>query len=107
MPRPSILVVEDHAATREALVRMLQHEGFVADGVATSMECLKVMDQGETFDLLIIDVVMPSSSGFSLGRMARQRRPINDFSISAATAMRFQRMSSRVQARQCLQSRSA
>ena len=75
MPRPSVLVVEDHAATREALVRMLQHEGFIADGVATSMECLKIMDEGATFDLLIIDVVMPSSSGFLLGRMARQRRP--------------------------------
>jgi two-component system, cell cycle sensor histidine kinase and response regulator CckA len=75
MPQSSILVVEDHAATREALVRMLRAQDYSADGVETSLECLKLLDEGAEFDLLIIDLVMPSLSGFLLGRMARQRRP--------------------------------
>jgi CheY-like chemotaxis protein len=75
MPQPSILVVEDHAATREALVRMLRAQGYSADGVATSLECLELLNEDAEFDLLIIDLVMPSLSGFLLGRMARQRRP--------------------------------
>ncbi|HUC68874.1 MAG TPA: response regulator [Stellaceae bacterium] len=75
MPQSSILVIEDHAATREALVQMLRARDYRADGVATSLECLKLLDEGTEFDLLIIDLVMPSLSGFLLGRMARQRRP--------------------------------
>jgi two-component system, cell cycle sensor histidine kinase and response regulator CckA len=75
MAQSSILVVEDHAATREALVQMLRAQGYSADGVATSLECLRLLDEGAGFDLLIIDLVMPSLSGFLLGRMARQRRP--------------------------------
>lgn len=74
MPQSSILVIEDHAATRDALLRMLQSQGYSAEGVATSIEYLKLLDEGARFDLLIIDLVMPSLNGFLLGRMARQRR---------------------------------
>jgi two-component system, cell cycle sensor histidine kinase and response regulator CckA len=73
MPQ-SILIVEDHAATREALVQMLRGQGYIANGVASSLECLKLLDEGARFDLLVVDLVMPSLSGFLLGQMARKRR---------------------------------
>lgn len=74
MPQSSILVIEDHTATRDVLVRMLRAEGYVAEGVATSLECLKLLDDGSEFDLLIIDLVIPAPSGLLLGQMARERR---------------------------------
>jgi two-component system, cell cycle sensor histidine kinase and response regulator CckA len=74
MPQSSILVIEDHAPTREAFVQVLQYQGYVANGVASSLECLKLLDEGERFDLLVVDLVMPSLSGFWLGQMARKRR---------------------------------
>jgi CheY-like chemotaxis protein len=41
------------------------------------MECLRLLDGGAEFDLMLIDILMPEATphGFSLGRMVRYRSP--------------------------------
>ncbi|MGO8915326.1 MAG: response regulator [Stellaceae bacterium] len=74
---PAILVIDDDPGTRDVLVGALEAAGYAVQAVATSMECLALLDGGGRFDLLIIDVLMPPPSphGFALGRMARNRNP--------------------------------
>ena len=73
----SILVADDDSVARGLLVRILEEEGYLVSGVATTMECLVLLDRGAVFDLLIVDVVMPPSvlHGFALGRMVKHRNP--------------------------------
>jgi len=52
-----VLLVEDEAALREAMVRMLQRAGFEVVEAADGAEALGHLD--ERFDLLLTDVVMP------------------------------------------------
>jgi CheY-like chemotaxis protein len=72
--KPStILVVDDDPLTRETLVGILEDDGYVPTAVATSLDCLKILDTGASFDLIVIDLVMPPGTphGFALGRMIR------------------------------------
>lgn len=73
----SILVVDDDSLVRGLLVRILDEDGYSVTGVATTMECLVLLDRGAEFDLLIIDVMMPPSMphGLALGRMVKLRNP--------------------------------
>jgi CheY-like chemotaxis protein len=73
----TVLVVEDDPDCREVVVRILEDAGYLVRAVPTSLECLNLLSEGETFDLVISDVIMPKSvpHGFALGRMLRTRHP--------------------------------
>jgi len=72
---PTLLVVDDDHETRDFVVHTLEDDGYAVTAVSTSMDCLKLLDSGAIFDLLIVDVAMPPSTphGFALGRMAMLR----------------------------------
>jgi diguanylate cyclase (GGDEF)-like protein len=74
-PSPSpcrILVVDDEAAVRQAIVDTLRQDGYTvreaSDGAA-ALECLG----REAFALAIIDIVMPQLDGLSVIKTAGQR----------------------------------
>jgi len=67
-----LLVIEDEAPMRTALVETLKAEGYrvmaAADGVAgLELACT------EPFDLMLVDVMMPGLDGFALCRELRKR----------------------------------
>jgi DNA-binding response OmpR family regulator len=61
-----ILIVDDEPANLELLTRLLKREGF-ADIVTTtnSREALRVFEE-RTFDLVLLDLMMPGLDGFAL-----------------------------------------
>jgi CheY-like chemotaxis protein len=69
------MVVDDDPLVRAEMGRALQCDGYSITEAATSMDCLRLLDAGATFDLLITKVLIPPPHGFALGRMARQRNP--------------------------------
>ena len=73
----TVLVVDDDPDCREVVVRILEDAGYVVRAVCNSFECLNLLSNGEAFDLVVSDVVMPKSvpHGFALGRMLRTRHP--------------------------------
>jgi CheY-like chemotaxis protein len=73
----TILIVDDDPLTRAALVRMFQDDGHVPTATSTSFDCLELLDTGASFDIIVIDLVMPPGTphGFALGRMIRTRDP--------------------------------
>ncbi|HYI00271.1 response regulator transcription factor [Hyalangium sp.] len=68
--RPSILIVEDDANLRVGLRDNLQDEGFDVAAASNAREAETLLS-GRTFDLLILDVMLPGEDGYSLCRRLR------------------------------------
>ncbi|MEW9583773.1 PAS domain S-box protein [Paraburkholderia sp. DGU8] len=69
-----ILVVEDDAASLEAICELLALVGMRPQGAASAAQALNALD-GNDFDVLLTDVVMPDMSGTELARRAFAIRP--------------------------------
>ena len=69
-----ILYVEDHPDSREAMVRLLRHNGHDVRGVGCISEALAVAAQ-ERFDLLITDMTLPDGDGCELLIRLRSTHP--------------------------------
>lgn len=79
-----ILVVDDDRRLRELLHRYLSDNGFVVTSAGDSGEARR-LQRGMTFDLIVLDVMMPGESGLELARSLRRTR--NDVPILMLTAM--------------------
>ena len=72
---PRILVVDDDAPTREALVDLLSAEGHRVDPAAEGGDGLRLLEQGE-YDLVLTDLVVPGASGLEIMTRALERDPL-------------------------------
>ncbi len=70
---PKLLLVEDDKMLSGAVVQLLHEEHFEVVHVADADEGLDAAI-GETFDLLIIDVMLPGMDGFSLVKKLRTQK---------------------------------
>jgi CheY-like chemotaxis protein len=64
----TILVVEDDAATREALAMILSAEGFTVVGAANGQEALGRLRSDVRPDLILLDLMMPVMDGWQFRR---------------------------------------
>jgi len=72
--RLAVLVVDDEASLREALLRFLQRRNIHAEGVADGWEAIRLLEQRD-FDVIISDVRMPGMSGREFLERLRRDRP--------------------------------
>jgi two-component system response regulator MprA len=70
--QPSLLIVEDDLALREALVRSLGAEGFAVHAVASGRELLERAAEGAV-DLIVIDIGLPDADGRDVCQALRAR----------------------------------
>jgi sigma-B regulation protein RsbU (phosphoserine phosphatase) len=80
-----ILVVDDDESNRESLRRRLARHGYAVIAVADGPLALKIIER-QTFDLVLLDVMMPGMSGLEVLERVRQRRSHTDLPIIMATA---------------------
>jgi CheY-like chemotaxis protein len=75
--RPTtVLVVDDDAAIRQAVRRMLSAEGYQVIEAANGREAIAEVERiGDQIGILVTDVMMPEMSGRELARAARERLP--------------------------------
>src|SRR6202140_985002 len=67
-----ILVVEDEAHLAEGLRFNLEQEGYSVQVNSNGEEALKrLLDDKESFDALILDVMLPGKDGFAVARALR------------------------------------
>ncbi|HVY58587.1 MAG TPA: response regulator transcription factor [Xanthobacteraceae bacterium] len=67
---PHLLIVDDDRRIRDLLSRFLTSEGYRVTTADNAAEARAKLD-GLSFDLLILDVMMPGESGFDLARAIR------------------------------------
>lgn len=62
---PRILIVEDERPLRAALVQTLQDHTFEVTTAASGVEALKAYKKNRP-DLILLDIILPEKSGFSV-----------------------------------------
>ena len=79
-----ILLVEDDPSVREAATFVLQRAGFAVTGVADGDDGL-ALGSGQSFDLVLLDLMLPSRSGFEVCREIRRTSGIPIVMLTART----------------------
>jgi DNA-binding response OmpR family regulator len=74
MDAKRVLVVEDDSAIRQGLVDALEFAGYELLQAANGNDGLRLALQG-TFDLLLLDLILPGRSGYEILQAAREARP--------------------------------
>lgn len=73
---PTILIVEDDAALRDALSETLEFAGYSVERCIDGLEALTLLHTGRTVDLIISDVQMPNLDGPSLLEQVKTKWPM-------------------------------
>ncbi|MDJ0720156.1 MAG: response regulator transcription factor [Desulfobacterales bacterium] len=73
-PKAKILVVEDDPAIRTGLLDVLVFNGYAATGEEDGRRGLEAARR-KSFDLVILDVMLPSMDGFAVCRELRAAKP--------------------------------
>jgi signal transduction histidine kinase len=71
----TILLVDDEADCRETVSAMLSVAGMTVVVAEDSSAALRLLDQGLSFDLLLVDFAMPGMNGAELANAVRARMP--------------------------------
>lgn len=66
-----IFLVEDDQDLQTALVDYLQHEGYDVEACADGEAAKRALAGSETYDVILLDVMLPGSSGFDVLKAAR------------------------------------
>ena len=74
-----LLIVEDEDAIAEPLVEGLRREGFEVERVATGAAALEAPEP----DLVLLDVGLPDTDGFSVARELRSRSAVPIIIVTA------------------------
>jgi len=80
-----VVVVEDDAAVRAAVVRALSADGCVAFGFADGVDLEAILARAP--DLAVLDVGLPGADGFELARQLRARRNLAIVFLTARDAV--------------------
>ena len=70
-----MLVVDDNATNRRLLAAQVDKWGMAARATESPLEALRWIEQGEPFDLAVLDMHMPGMDGIALARRLRAIRP--------------------------------
>ncbi len=72
---PRLLLVDDDPMARRAMVRFLSRAGFEVVSVGSGRAALTLIDDGEPFDAVVVDLDMPGMDGLTVIRELYTRRP--------------------------------
>jgi len=84
LARPRLLVVDDLKDNRILLTRRLRARGYEVVEAADGFEALAII-ACQTFDCVLLDVVMPGMDGFQVLRAIRERHSDRDLPVIMAT----------------------
>ncbi|MBX3247352.1 MAG: response regulator [Myxococcales bacterium] len=70
-----ILIVDDEDNHRRTLAIGLRLESFVVEEAPDGESALELLERGQSFDVAIVDLMMPGINGLDLARRMRRHRP--------------------------------
>ncbi|MCI0706363.1 MAG: response regulator [Ignavibacteriae bacterium] len=71
-----ILVVDDEEALRTVLGSELEGEGYVVQMAGDGDEAIKILESN-AFDLILLDIKMPTVDGFEVLKFIKQKHPLS------------------------------
>ena len=74
MSEKRVLVVDDDAAIRQMFLTLLRRHGYVVDSAHDGRDGLDRL-RGYDYDVIILDLMMPITSGFELLDIVEAERP--------------------------------
>lgn len=83
---PRILVVEDEVSLARALQLELEHEGYQVEVAGNGYEAVVRASEG-TWDLVLLDIMLPGLDGFEVCRQVRQRSAVPIIMLTAREAL--------------------
>lgn len=72
-PKPRLLIVDDDPEILMALETYFEMEGYEVVSASDGGDALKLMGQEPGFDLVLLDVVLPTMSGFEVLRKSEEQ----------------------------------
>jgi signal transduction histidine kinase/ligand-binding sensor domain-containing protein/class 3 adenylate cyclase/DNA-binding NarL/FixJ family response regulator len=81
-----ILIVDDDPVNRQVLENFLFMEGYQVQQATCGQDVLDLLESGQKFDLLILDIMMPGMSGYSTCEKIRKKHLASDLPIIMLTA---------------------
>lgn len=84
----TVLIIEDHEATRQMLTVALEAAGLKVEAVANGIKLIKIIRETQP-DIILLDIMMPWVNGFDLCQTVRENPDICNipiFMVSAKSA---------------------
>lgn len=81
-----ILVVDDNETNRDLLCRRLEREGFTAVPATDGRQALEMLGNG-TYDLVLLDIVMPEVDGYEVLRVIKGTASLRDIPVVMISAL--------------------
>jgi len=80
------MVVDDDPAVRTVVRRILENEGYEVVESENGEECLRMLQNGERPDLILLDVMMPKMDGWEVSRRIKANTSLSSIPICMLTA---------------------
>jgi putative two-component system response regulator len=88
MARSRILVADDDALVRDAVVKILEMFGYEVSAVTNGKEVLQILD--DRFDLIVLDINMPEMDGFeAMAAINKRQLEIPVLFLTGAGSMEY------------------
>jgi two-component system, OmpR family, phosphate regulon response regulator PhoB len=81
-PMATVLVVDDEPIVREVVVRYLEREGYATLEAGDGVRARELLE-GDTADLVVLDVMLPGTDGLELCRWIRSRSELPVIMLTA------------------------
>ncbi len=82
-----ILVVDDNATNREIVTRHARSWGMEPVAVELPAAALELIEQGEPFDVAVLDMMMPEMDGLALAGAIREHRSASELPLLLLTSL--------------------
>jgi PAS domain S-box-containing protein len=82
-----LLVVDDNVTNNEIVARLARSWGMEAVATTSPLEALARIQQGERFDLGVLDMVMPEMDGLALAHEIRRQRDTHELPLIMLTSL--------------------
>jgi signal transduction histidine kinase/class 3 adenylate cyclase/CheY-like chemotaxis protein len=81
-----VLIVDDETINLQVLANHLSAQNYTITQVQSGAEALALIEQGNDFDLVLLDVMMPRMSGYEVCRILRETYSPYDLPVLMLTA---------------------
>jgi len=82
----SLLVVDDNEANRDVLSRRLQRQGYTVSTANNGRQALEML-RADTFDLVLLDIMMPEMDGYEVLRNLKSEEVLSHIPIIMISAL--------------------